>query len=343
VLISLIVVNWNRRDLLRACLNSLRAQQGVEFEVILVDNGSTDGSPEMALAEFSASGSFHLQLIVNSRNCGFCEANNQGIAAARSQYIALLNNDAEAEPGWLAALARALDEDPDAGMAASKILVHEDPTRIDKVGHLMYPDGQNRGRGAGERDAGQYDRVERVLWPDGCAAMYRREMLDVTGPFDEDFFAYADDADLGLRGQIAGWSCVYAPTAVVRHHRGSTMGKGSVRRLMLIERNRILLVFKLFPWGMIALNPFYYVRRVLSGILASFEDAGETRHFPGWSGKLRMACGLLWGAAAAIPLIPKMIAKRKEVQKFRKRSAAEVRELLARHRISPRELNRSAT
>ena len=123
----------------------------------------------------------------------------------------MLNNDAEAEPGWLAALASAFEGRPDVGMAASKILVYEDPRRIDKVGHLIYPDGQNRGRGTGELDEGQYDRVEEVLWPDGCAAMYRRAMLDEIGGFDEDFFAYADDAELGLRARIAGWKCLYIP------------------------------------------------------------------------------------------------------------------------------------
>ena len=93
-------------------------------------------------------------------------------------------------------------------MAASKILVYEDPRRIDKAGHLIYPDGQNRGRGTGEFDTGQYDQVEEALWPDGCAAMYRRAMLDQIGGFDEDFFAYGDDAELGLRGRIAGWKCL---------------------------------------------------------------------------------------------------------------------------------------
>ena len=95
-------------------------------------------------------------------------------------------------------------------MAASKILVHEDPRRIDKAGHLIYPDGQNRGRGSGELDEGQYDRVEEILWPDGCAAMYRRAMLDQIGGFDEDFFAYADDAELGLRARMPdGSACTF--------------------------------------------------------------------------------------------------------------------------------------
>ena len=114
-------------------------------------------------------------------------------------------------------------------MAASKMLVWEDPRRIDKAGHLIFPDGQNRGRGTGALDQGQFDREEEVLWPDGCAAMYRKRMLDQIGGFDEDFFAYGDDAELGLRARIAGWRCCYAPHAVVRHHRGSTLGKGSAR------------------------------------------------------------------------------------------------------------------
>jgi GT2 family glycosyltransferase len=115
---------------------------------------------------------------------------------------------------------------PKFGMAASKILVWEDPRRIDKAGHLIYPDGQNKGRGSGALDTGQFDREEEVLWPDGCAAMYRKEMLDRIGGFDEDFFAYGDDAELGLRARIAGWKCIYTPDAVVRHHRGATLGKG---------------------------------------------------------------------------------------------------------------------
>ena len=111
-------------------------------------------------------------------------------------------------------------------MAASKMLVWEDPRRIDKAGHLIFPDGQNRGRGSGALDTGQFDREEEVLWPDGCAAMYRKEMLDRIGGFDEDFFAYGDDAELGLRARIAGWRCIYTPEAVVRHHRGVDPGQG---------------------------------------------------------------------------------------------------------------------
>jgi len=235
-----VVVNWNRKELLRACLASLARQTGVTIETIVVDNGSTDGSADLAEREFGA------HVIRNSENRGFCAANNQGIAAARGEFVALLNNDAEAEPAWLAALVKACAKSPLYGMAASKVLVWEDPQRIDKVGHLIFPDGQNRGRGAGALDRGQYDREEEVLWPDGSAALYRKTMLDQIGGFDEDFFAYGDDAELGLRARIAGWRCIYTPEAVARHHRGSTLGRSSMRRLELIERNRVLLALKLF-------------------------------------------------------------------------------------------------
>jgi GT2 family glycosyltransferase len=337
-MISVVVVNWNRAALLRQSLRSLAAQTGVAFEVILVDNGSTDNSLATVRGERFT---FRLQIIQNKTNLGFCAANNQGIRAAGGELIALLNNDAEADPGWLQALASAFD-DPRVGMAASKILVHEEPTKLDKVGHLIYRDGQNRGRGAGEIDRGQYDQLEDVLWPDGCAAMYRKSMLDEIGGFDEDFFAYADDAELGLRARLAGWNCRYVPTARVRHHRGQTLGLASVRRLALIERNRILLVAKLFPWRWALLTPFYFVLRLLAGVKAAALGQGETKHYPGVSGKCRLLAGLARGQWEALWLLPRVLAKRKEIQRFRKRSDAEMIELLKQHAISLREISTQA-
>jgi GT2 family glycosyltransferase len=330
-LISVVIVNWNRRSLLRACLASLARQTGAEFETIVVDNGSGDGSAEMAEAEFGA------RAIRNPGNRGFCAANNQGIAAARGEFVALLNNDAEAEPGWLAALHRACTRSPEVGMAASKVLVWEDPRRIDKVGHLIYPDGQNKGRGSGALDTGQFDREEEVLWPDGCAAMYRKEMLDRIGGFDEDFFAYGDDAELGLRARIAGWKCIYTPEAVVRHHRGSTLGMESARRLELIERNRVLLALKLFPWSLLWLNPFYFAARVAAGIAAARRGAGDTAHFPGLRGKWKMAQAVVKGDWGALRLLPRMMRKRSAMRRLCRLSPGDVRRLILAHRLSLKE------
>jgi len=336
-MISAVVVNWNRCALLRACLSSLAEQQGVDLEILVVDNGSTDGSTEMVASAFPQA-----HLIRNRENRGFCAANNQGIAAARGQYIVLLNNDAEADPGWAAALQAACDSDPEIGMVASKILVYEDATRIDKVGHLIYPDGQNRGRGTGAIDQGQYNRVEPVLWPDGCAALYRADMLREIGGFDETLFAYGDDAELGLRARIAGWKCLYTPHAVVRHHRGSTMGLKSMRRLHLIERNRVLLAAKLFPWGLLLLNPWFYLRRLIAGVQASFAGTGETTLFPGWRGKFRLAIALLWGDLEALRLLPRTLLKRRSVRAYRRLNARQVTELILTHQIGLRELSTQA-
>jgi len=341
-IVAVIIVNWNRRDLLRACLASLEKQTLTGFSVILVDNGSTDGSAEMAEAEFALSERFRLQMIRNRENRGFCAANNQGIRASNSEYVALLNNDAEADDGWLEALVRIFARGDDIGMAASKILVWEDPARIDKAGHLIYLDGQNRGRGSGELDQGQYKSLEETLWPDGCAAMYRRRMLKEIGGFDEDLFAYADDAELGLRARIAGWRCLYVAEAVVRHHRGATLGAFSSRRLELIERNRVLLAAKLFPWSLLWLNGVFYGARLAAGIWAAAANQGEMRHLPGWKGKLCAATALLKGDLAALRLLPRFLRKRREMTPIRRLSPGQLRRLLLQYRISLRELTRQS-
>lgn len=339
----MVVVTWNRRDLLRACLQSLTRQNlNQPFEVVVVDNGSTDASPEMVFEEFGKSPNFRLKLIRNTENRGFCAANNQGFAATTAEFIALLNNDAEAEPDWLAKLATAFDGRPHIGMAASKILVYEDPRRIDKVGHLIYPDGQNRGRGTGELDRGQYDRVEEILWPDGCAAMYRRAMLEQIGGFDEDFFAYADDAELGLRACIAGWKCLYIPDARVRHHRGSTLGVRSSRRLVLIERNRVLLAAKLFPWSLLWLNPIYYALRLGAGLFAAAAGEGEVGKYRGVREKLRAAFALVIGDFQAVAMLPRMLAKRRQIERIRKLTPRDIRKLILENRISLKELTRQS-
>lgn len=345
--VTVVVVNLNRKELLRGAMNSLVLQTGVDFEAVVVDNGSADGSPGMVLEEFVEGGPFPCRLIVNRENRGFCEANNQGIAASNSDYVALLNNDAEAAPEWLRGLLSAFEGRPDVGMAASKILVWRagdatGPERIDKAGHLIYPDGQNRGRGTGEPDCGQYDREEEALWPDGCAAMYRRAMLDEIGGFDEDFFAYADDAELGLRARIAGWGCMYVPDAVAWHRRAATLGLGSARRLELIERNRVLLVAKHFPARMLWLSVPYYALRLAAGIWAAARSRGETARFPGAPGKLRMAAAMIHGDWAALRMLPAMWRKRKMLRPLRRLTPAAISALLRRYRIPLRTLSERA-
>ena len=328
-LVSVIVVNHNQRQLLRRCLRSLGAQSFTNFEILVVDNGSTDGSRDLA----NDPSLLRARWIWNPGNAGFCAAVNQGIEIARGSYIALLNNDAEARPDWLGALVESLERRPAAGMAASKILNGRDPAILDKAGHLIYPDGQNRGRGSGERDRGQYDRVEEVAWPDGCAALYRRELFDHVGGFDEDFFAYGDDAELGLRARIGGWKCVYVPGAIVHHRLGSTLGQYSEQRIFLIERNRVWLAAKLFPWRLLWLNPFYFLLRLVLtafSALAGRGDAGAAKRSIGISGLLKC---IIKAEVAALAGLPAMLRKRREIRSFRRLTPAEVAEVIHRFRL----------
>jgi GT2 family glycosyltransferase len=332
--VTAVVVNWNRAEMLRESLRSLDAQIDSEgrpwpLAVIVVDNGSTDGSQSLVRNEFPA-----VLLLENTENKGFCAANNQGIRAAKDELIALLNNDAAADPHWIQHLQTAFEVAPDIGMAASKIVMWEDLGQIDKTGHLIFPDGQNRGRGTGERDRGQYDKVEEVLWPDGCAAMYRKSMLDRIGDFDEDLFAYADDAELGLRARIAGWRCLYMPQAVVRHRRGSTMGQGNPERVRLIERNRILLAAKLFPWSLLLLNPFFFAIRMLAGVVASTSGAGDLAAFPGITGKFRVVWAMLRGQWQALSMLPKTLKKRAAIERIAVLTPAQRRKLIFSNRLS---------
>jgi GT2 family glycosyltransferase len=332
--ITAIVVNWNRGEMLRESLLSLGNQVDGEgrplpLAVVVVDNGSTDGSQSLVRSEFPG-----VLLLENEKNLGYCAANNQGIRAAKSELIALLNNDAVADPNWIQQLQAAFDTSPDIGMAASKIVTWDDRSRIDKTGHLIFPDGQNRGRGTGEKDCGQYDMVEEVLWPDGCAAMYRKSMLDRIGEFDEDLFAYGDDAELGLRARIAGWRCLYMPLAVVRHRRGSTMGQGNPERIRLIERNRILLAVKLFPWSLLLLNPLFFAVRMAAGIFAATAGKGDLAAFPGMHGKLRVAWALLRGQWQALRMAPRTLRKRSAIDRMAVLSMAGRRKLILANRLS---------
>lgn len=318
------VVNYNRPKKLAAALASISAQS-VPAEVIVVDNGS--------LQRISAAPG--IILIENDRNAGFARAVNQAIARASGEFIALLNNDAVADPLWLEEMLRCM-QSPATGMVASKILVAANPSIIDKAGHLMYPDGQNRGRGSGEVDRGQYDREEEVLWPDGCAALYRRSMLDEIGGFDETFFAYGEDAELGLRARIAGWRCVYAPRALVFHERAATLGLTSVRRVSLIERNRVLLAVKHFPARLLLLNPFYYAARLAAGAIAAVAGRGEASLF---RSKLTLAAALLRGDAEALLFIPAILRKRWRGAWPRRLNASQICDLIRRNRISLRALS----
>ena len=273
-LVSVVVVNYGRAELLRACLQSLLEQTWPRLEILVVDNGSQDHSADV-VSSFADRG---IRLLALTENRGFAAAVNLGVRECRGELVALLNNDAVASPEWIEQLVSGTGASPETGICASKILFYGTGV-IDKAGHLIFPDGQNRGRGTGERDRGQYDRTQEVLAADGCAALYRKEVLEQVGGFDESFFAYAEDADLGLRARWLGWRCLYVPGAVVHHHHSSTLGPYSPRKIYWVERNRLWLALKNFPLPLLLLNPVFTGYRLAWNLCAALLRRGPAGNF----------------------------------------------------------------
>lgn len=262
--VSVVIVNWNGRDLLGACLATLEKQTYTDFETIVVDNGSTDGSVDLLqpfLAPFPepvegnravegnnpGTGAPRIRLIANPENRGFAAANNQAINASQAEFIATLNNDAYPEPEWLLELVQAMDADSQIGSCASKMLFAGRPGVINSAGIAIDRVGIAWDRLGGRPDAGD-DPPGEVFGACAGAALYRRSMLDRIGLFDEDFFAYLEDVDLAWRAQAAGWRAFYVPSARVMHYHSATGVEGSPFKSRLLGRNKLWLLAKNYPW-----------------------------------------------------------------------------------------------
>jgi len=240
--VTVVIPNWNGRDLLKVVLPSLAAQEYRDFRTLVVDNGSEDQSVDYLHGSWP-----DVDVLELPENVGFAPAVNRGIQAATGDYIALLNNDVELEPAWLGELVDDLDRHPRAGSAASKLVDFHNRNLLDGAGDALLWTGVPIRRGHGDVDRGQFDAPKEVLSACGGAALYRRAALDDVGPFDEDFFAYLEDADWGLRARLRGWGCRYVPTSVAYHMGGATTRRQSDLELYLIARNHVALVLKNYP------------------------------------------------------------------------------------------------
>ncbi len=242
--LSVVVVNWNSREDLAGCLDALRAQTHDDLEVIVVDNGSTDGSAEMVRERFPA-----VRLLALPENVGFAEGCNRGIAASTGSWVAMLNNDTIAEPGWASALvAAARVSDPRCGMLQSVLLFLEPEGTVNSTGIVLDRAGSGHDRYGGARFDEQIG-CDEIFCPTAGAAAYRRAMLDAvqlpTGWFDRDHFMYSEDLDLGWRARLAGWTAQVVRDAVVRHkHMGSASRKGRDWIVVVSRTNRLRTLLK---------------------------------------------------------------------------------------------------
>lgn len=240
--ISVIIVNWNGRHYLECCLVSALRQTYPDYEVVVVDNASTDGSVAFVQSRFP-----EVRVLAQAANMGFAAGNNIGIQATRGPYIATLNADTEAEPGWLAALVAGMEAAPDIGMCASKMLFLNDRGRIDSTGIAIDRAGIAWDRDGGRRDKEAGLSPDEVFGPCAGAALYRRTMIERIGGFDERFFYLYEDVDLAWRARLAGWRCRYCPEARVYHVHAGAGTEGTPLKRYLLARNRVLTLIKNYP------------------------------------------------------------------------------------------------
>ncbi len=268
---SVIIPTLSAGEKLARCLQSLRKQTFQEFETIVVDNSGHGAAAKIV----GASGA---RLIENDSNAGFGGAVNQCIEASEGEFICTLNDDAYPAPEWLESLISACETQPHVGMCASQILLRQQPGRLDSTGLDIYGDGTTKQRQ--HREPGHPSGApSEALIPSGCAALYRRSMLDEIGLFDADYFLYCEDTDLGLRGRLAGWNCLYVPAAVVDHDYSSTAGRASADKAYFVERNRLYTVLKVFPVFLWPLVPWYSTWRYAAHALAMIQGRGLASEF----------------------------------------------------------------
>jgi len=315
---------------LAQCLAALAAQTEKDFRVVVVDNSGVGRVDKTNLPDF-------VTVLVSAANRGYGGAVNW---AARefpdSEFIAALNDDAVPSPGWLAALLRAAAAYPQAGMFAPRVRLSE--KELDSAGMLLYGDGSSKQRGH-KRPPAEFDAPGEALLPSGSSALYRRKMFDGLGGFDEDFFLYCEDTDLGLRAQWAGWTCRYVPEAIVDHRYSASAGRVSPLKAYYVERNRLRVALKNFPLGMLAAGPGLALRRYLWHAVTLLSGGGPAGKFQRGGGSPLL---LMWFPVrahfSAFWSLPSLWRARRRTMKSARIKPEEFVALTRRHALSAQEV-----
>ena len=246
--LTVIIPNFNGKHLLKECLKSLKYQNS-SFEVIVIDNGSTDGG-----ADYISKNYPEFNLIVNNENFGFAVAVNQGIKASNTEYVFLMNNDVVLEHDCISNLLECIQKDKKVFAAASKMVQYHDKTIIDDAGDEYTILGYTKKVGNG-KSIKLYENEREIFSACAGASIYRRDVFNKIGYFDENFFAYMEDVDISYRARIYGYKCIYCPKAVVYHVGSATSGsKYNPFKIRLAARNNIYVPYKNMPWPMLTVN-----------------------------------------------------------------------------------------
>ncbi|TVM04110.1 MAG: glycosyltransferase family 2 protein [Candidatus Brocadia sp. WS118] len=264
--ISVIIPNFNGRPFLEACLHSLSRQTYAHFETLLVDDASTDESLSFVLAHYPGT-----RIISLKKNVGFASAVNEGIQQAKGQYIALLNNDTEVDENWLMELHHALESHREAGFCASLMINYNDRNRVDCAGIGFSSWGRAYKRGEGGL-VNHYGQPSFIFGASAGAAMYRKVLFERIGLFDEDFWAFFEDVDLSFRAQLAGFQCLYVPTAMVYHIGTASHNKKSLKLHYTGYRNKQWVIFKNYPAYYLFKYYFKYGLSEIKTVWTDFKD-----------------------------------------------------------------------
>jgi GT2 family glycosyltransferase len=302
--VSVIIVTWNGRRHLDACLSAVAAQKGVSVETVLVDNASTDGTVDHVRERYPS-----VRIVELRENRGFAGGNNAGVADAQAPLVAFLNNDTVADPGWLQALLGGLDQACRFALVTSRIVYLHDPKTIDSAG-----DGFLRAGGAFKRLHGmpsaEAEEPSEVFGACGAACLMPKSVFAELGGFDEDFFASHEDVDLSYRARLRGYRVRYVPAAVVRHEGSATLGRQSARAVYYGQRN--------LEWVYVKNSPASILLRTVPGHLVY--NAAAAVHFA----RAGHAGAFVRAKAAALAALPALLRKRAAVQRARRVDAGEI-------------------
>ncbi|MBC8204384.1 MAG: glycosyltransferase family 2 protein [FCB group bacterium] len=330
--ISVVVLNYNGKDLLEECLTSLRRQTFRDFEVIIVDNASEDGSAEIAREQFP-----EYRLILNSINEG-TSGYNAGIEASLSRYVLLLNNDTALDSNCLEEIIKTGRRYPEVGMFALNILIYDKPGTRDSAGIAIYRDGTSKQNCGLTLDDPHQLEPTPVLLPSGAAGVYKKEVLEIIGLFDPIFFAYCEDTDLGLRARLAGCECLFIPTARVYHKVSSSWGALFTKKAMLVERNRFWLTVRTFPLRYLLSTPFYTLYRYFVQIKAVIKRVGQTSRLVNNIGIAGLCVFYLKILIISLKGLPEAWHKRRRIMASRGISSKEFGKLLRDFGISAEDI-----
>jgi GT2 family glycosyltransferase len=331
-LVSVIIVTLNNSKLLRNCLQSLYHQDYGSIEIIVVDNGSDEDIKGLLTEEFPSA-----RVVRLKNNCGFAGGNNRGIEIAKGKYVALINNDAVASPQWLSSMVEKAESEESIGAVASIVIDGNRPEVLDSCGVGIGMDGMSRQAMRGN-PVPVLTQPKEVLLFSGCACLLRTAALADVGLFDEDFFAYCEDTDLGLRLCRAGWEIVVSSGSYVHHYYSMTGGKYSLQKVFWVERNHFWVAVKNFPWFMLFTLPIVTVFRYLIQAYSIIIGSGELNQFSKSHNVTAIISTYMKAYADLLRKLPAMFEKRRKFRRKHRLSNIDMFRLIWDHHLSMGEI-----